>query len=239
MAKVDPRIASLAAKVKGKRPRAVIDHILKHGFITTQQLKDTYGYNHPPRAARDVREQGIPLDTFRVIGEDGRSIAAYRFGDPALVRRHKLGGRKVFSKAFKTRLIERQGSRCAITGEKYESLYLQIDHRIPYEIAGDDVGDEDAPEKFMLISGAAQRQKSWSCEHCFNFTHLQDSSTCQTCYWASPEQYSHVATVQMRRVELLWTGIDTALFDALVEKSNQEGISLQQLLKDIAVRSLS
>lgn len=45
--------------VTKKRPRTVINHILKNGFVTTQELRDVYGYNHPPRAARDVREEGI------------------------------------------------------------------------------------------------------------------------------------------------------------------------------------
>lgn len=35
--------------VKGKRSRTVVDHILKHGHITTEDLKDTYRYDHPPR----------------------------------------------------------------------------------------------------------------------------------------------------------------------------------------------
>lgn len=56
--------------VTAKRPRIVIEHILTHGYITTEELKEQYGYNHPPRAARDVREQGIPLETFRVTGSD-------------------------------------------------------------------------------------------------------------------------------------------------------------------------
>jgi len=71
--------------VTAKRPRTVIDHILKHGQITTEELKEKYGYNHPPRAARDVKEQGIPLEMFRVTGSDGRKIGAYRFGDPKKV----------------------------------------------------------------------------------------------------------------------------------------------------------
>ena len=47
-----------------KRPRTVIGHILQHGFITSEELHSIYGYDHPPRAARDVREYGIPLETF-------------------------------------------------------------------------------------------------------------------------------------------------------------------------------
>ena len=71
----------LLKSIKAKRPRTVIDHILKNGQITTAELKDTYGYNHPPRAIRDVREQGIPIKTFRIVGSDGRKIAAYKFGE--------------------------------------------------------------------------------------------------------------------------------------------------------------
>ena len=73
-------------QVVAKRPKTVIDHILKHGSVTTEELKDKYGYNHPPRAVRDVKEYGIPIEMFRVEGGDGRKIAAYRFGDPTKLR---------------------------------------------------------------------------------------------------------------------------------------------------------
>lgn len=63
---------NLLELVKAKRPKTVIQHILEHGYITSQELKDIYGYNHPPRAVRDVREYGIPLETYRVQGSDGR-----------------------------------------------------------------------------------------------------------------------------------------------------------------------
>lgn len=56
----------LLNSVTAKRPRTVIQHILESGFITSEELKNKYGYNHPPRAARDVREYGIPLVTYRV-----------------------------------------------------------------------------------------------------------------------------------------------------------------------------
>jgi len=104
----------LCKKVTAKRPRTVVAHILKHGFITTQELKDKYGYNHPPRAVRDVKENGIPIEMFRVEGSDGRRIAAYRFGDPSKARFGKLIGRTAFTKALKQTLIGMSGCRCAI-----------------------------------------------------------------------------------------------------------------------------
>lgn len=64
---------ALCKSVTAKRPKIVIDHILTHGQITTEELKEKYGYNHPPRAVRDVREHGISLETFRVTGSDGLS----------------------------------------------------------------------------------------------------------------------------------------------------------------------
>jgi hypothetical protein len=70
------KIRQLLENISNKRARIVIEHILENGFITTEKLEKQYGYNHPPRAARDVRESGIPLETFRVKDSEGRSIAA-------------------------------------------------------------------------------------------------------------------------------------------------------------------
>ncbi|MDD9824671.1 MAG: HNH endonuclease, partial [Gammaproteobacteria bacterium] len=36
----------LLKSIKAKRPKTVIEHILKYGQITTEELKDIYGYNH-------------------------------------------------------------------------------------------------------------------------------------------------------------------------------------------------
>ena len=90
--------------VKAKRPKTVIDHILEYGQITTEDLKALYGYNHPPRAIRDVREQGIPITTFRVTGSDGRKIAAYKFGDPSEIRATKLSGENCIFSGIEERI---------------------------------------------------------------------------------------------------------------------------------------
>ena len=127
-----PEFLEFLRSISSKRPRTVIEHILRHGYITTEELKELYGYNHPPRAARDVREQGVPLVTFRVVGSDGRKIAAYRLGDPAEVRMGKLGGRKSIPKHLKKELLDEQWLRCAICLE-YAASYLQVDHRVPYQ----------------------------------------------------------------------------------------------------------
>ena len=88
----------LCRSVTAKRPKTVIDHILEHGHITTEELKDEYGYDHPPRAARDVRELGIPLETFPVEASNDRKIGAYRFGNLSEFRFKRIDGRTAFSR---------------------------------------------------------------------------------------------------------------------------------------------
>lgn len=229
---VDPRILALCEKVTKKRARTVIDHILEHGHITTEDLQDRYGYDHPPRAARDVREEGVPLETFKLVSSrTGRKIAAYRFADPADIKRGRIGGRKAFSKAFKDALIERYGEFDALTAQPVESRYLQIDHRVPYEVAGDGEHDEDNLDAYMLLDASSQRAKSWSCEHCRNWTELLEEDTCRACYWAFPESYTHVAMVEVRRVDLQWDGAEVAVYDRLAQEAKSEGVSVSALIK--------
>ena len=47
----------LLKSVEAKRPRTVIQHILEHGQVTTEELKEVYGYNHPPRETQRVAAQ--------------------------------------------------------------------------------------------------------------------------------------------------------------------------------------
>ena len=178
--------------ISAKRPRTVIRHILEHGHVTSQELKELYGYNHPPRAARDVREQGVPLVSYRVKGADGRSVAAYKFGDPNEAGDivSKSAGRTALSKALKHALVTKYGARCFIYLEAMEESVLQVDHRIPYEIDGN--CDESDTERFMLLSPSANRAKSWVCEHCVNWD-KKERTFCMRCFWAYPEDYDHVA----------------------------------------------
>ena len=75
MKKLPKKFIEKLNAVKNKRPATVIQHILKHGYITTEELKDMYGYDHPPRAVRDVREQGIPIETYFIKNSEGKKKA--------------------------------------------------------------------------------------------------------------------------------------------------------------------
>jgi hypothetical protein len=215
-----PDFLKLLKSVDAKRPKTVIDHILTHGQITTEDLKEKYGYDHPPRAIRDVREQGIPLEMFRVTSSEGKKIAAYRFGDPSKVRAAQLSGRTVFSSKIKDALIEKYGAKCNIYLESFPIRELQIDHRIPFEIAGDNEPLSEELDEYMLLCASANRAKSWSCENCPNWR-TKEKTNCKTCYWAYPESYQHIAMREIRRLDLLWLGEEIADYDILLEEATK------------------
>lgn len=188
-----------------KRPKTVIQHILEHGFVTTEELEQLYGYKHASRAARDVRELDIPIEMYRVKSSDGRSIGAYRFNNPALAENavSKTAGRTALSKALKKALIEKFGSKCFIYLQPMDEKILQVDHRIPYEIGGEQ--NETDLDCFMLLSPSANRAKSWTCEHCPNWEN-KNAEFCMKCFWAHPENYSHIAGKEQRQLIITFTG---------------------------------
>jgi hypothetical protein len=166
----------LIRSITAKRPRTVAQHILEHGSVTTEELNKLYGYEHPPRAARDLRELGVPLETFRVKNTEGRTIAAYRFGDLSLVR--PVTGRVTVPKAFKHQLAEYYGQKCSICNGVFALRELQVDHRIPYEVAGEIDVTERNLAAYMLVCGTCNRSKSWSCEHCKNWLEEKRREIC-------------------------------------------------------------
>lgn len=158
--------------VTNKRAKVVIDHILERGYITTEELEKKYGYSHPPRAARDVREQGIPLETFRVKSSDGRSIA----GD--------------------------------------------IDYL--HSNASD----------YMLLCATCNRAKSWSCEHCPNWQ-SQSVKICAQCYWAFPQDYTHIALQEVRRTDIIWEQEEIHLYNKLKETAQEANLTIPDYVKRI------
>ena len=96
---------------------------------------------------------------------------------------------------------------------------LQVDHRIPYEIAGEQ--NEQNEEAYMLLSPSANRAKSWTCEHCENWER-KESDFCIKCFWAFPEDYEHIAGKQQRVITIVFTGDEIEDFERLIEISGIE-----------------
>ncbi|MEO0683652.1 MAG: HNH endonuclease [Cyanobacteria bacterium J06649_11] len=238
--KIPQDVQDLISKITNKRALVVINHIIEHGQISTEDLELEYGYKHPPRAARDVREAGIPLRTIRVKSRDGsRTIGAYTFDDFTKTRADRISGRKAWPKSFKQDLVNRYGEKCHLSGAKLPSRALQIDHRIPYEIDGEFTSREDVEiEEFMLLSGTMNTAKAWSCRNCDNTKKNKDIEICKSCYWAFPEHYTHVAMHNIRRLDLVWQGREIEDYDGIVQLSEEEGVELPEFVKAALKRLL-
>jgi hypothetical protein len=238
MKKYPKQFLILAKSITNKRAKIVIDHILDKGFITTEDLEKTYGYSHPPRAARDVRESGIPLETFNTKSSEGKSIAAYRFGDLSKIQKNRSAGRQTFSKDFKRALFEKSGGHCFICNGVFEERYLQVDHRIPYEISGDDKKFQKNLNDYMLLCASCNKAKSWSCEHCENWTDAKDIEICLKCYWGSPEKYDHITLEKIKRLELIWRGTEVTFFELLKEEAEKGEIALPDYVKTLLIKHI-
>ena len=219
-----------------RRAKIVVKHILEHGSITTEDI-EKYGYKHPPRAARDVRDAGIPLKTSSVVSSDKRHIGKYEFGDLTQIREGKLDGREVFSKTFREELFESGNGRCAICSGKFEPRYLQIDHRIPYGIAGEKRDTERDIKDHMLVCGSCNRAKSWSCEHCPNWL-TKSAEICSKCYWTHPENYTHIALKEIRRVDILWNEDEVQVYEQLKSKAQKNEHMIPDYVKEIVTKHL-
>jgi len=231
---IPKRLLDRIKKITAKRPRTVLEHVIKYGFITTEELKIKYGYNHPPRAARDVREQGISLETYKVADSTGRMIAGYRLNLEAAIEIGK-SGRTQYPKEVKKSLLQKSGPRCSLCGGSFDPTFLQVDHRVPYQVAGESESEDD--DAFMLVCGSCNRTKSWACEHCENWIKLKKVAICKSCYWARPTEYRHVAMADARRVDLVWLGADTKIFDRFRDACEKKHESIQDGIKKAVIRS--
>ncbi|MDX0029736.1 hypothetical protein GOA88_31050 [Sinorhizobium meliloti] len=165
-------------------------------------------------------------------------MAIYSFGDPDKIQEGRIGGRSAFPKKFKAALIKRYGSIDCITGASLDERVLQIDHRIPYRIAGDAGLTDHNVEEYMLLDASSQRAKSWSCEHCPNM-HARDAQACRSCYWAFPEDYRHIALQDVRRVDITWQGRDVAVYDTIKALADRSGVTVRDILLELARQKVS
>jgi hypothetical protein len=209
--------------ITNKRARVVLDTLVRKGSISTAELQAA-GYDHPPRAARDVVELGIALQRVTIKRKDGQRIASYIFDERELDPLKT--GRVVLAKKERESIIRRNGSKCGLCGCKSN---LQVDHKIPYEVAGESQRYEDDP--YQVLDGSCNRKKSWDCEHCENWKRIKDLRICQSCYWASPDDYTHVAMRPERRIDIVWIGDEVKAFETIEKAARRTGRSIGEQIK--------
>lgn len=77
------------------------------------------------------------------------------------------------------------------------------------------------------------------CENCENWNSLKDKSICLSCYWAYPENYTHIAMRQVRRIDMIWQGEDVEVYERLKQQAVSMGKDIPELIKEIIEREIS
>jgi len=191
-----------------KRAREVAGLILANGSCTTSDI-EALGYKHSPRAIGDLRDAGIHVCKSMESYTDPDTGTAKRRAryaiDSIVVGRQS---RRQFTKAVADQV--KSPGRCAICGGPPP---LQVDHRVPFEIGGESYPHR--VEELMPLCASCNRAKSWQCENCANWF-ARDVLLCETCFWASPEKYDHVALQKIREIRIVLTDeSDIQRFDSL------------------------
>lgn len=180
-----------------KRAREVARIILDRGSCTTSDLEEL-GYKHAPRAVKDLKDAGVEILTAMESYTDpsnGQQKRRARYAvvgvDPSKESRRQFS--KAISDAVKT------PGKCEVCGSPPP---LQVDHRIPFDIAGETY--PHVVSELMPLCPSCNRSKSWTCEHCPNWK-VKHKEMCRTCMWASPREYKHVAGEERREVRITLT----------------------------------
>ena len=66
----------------------------------------------------------------------------------------------------------------------------------------------------------------------------KEIAVCLDCYWAYPESYHHVATQQIRRLDVEWLGEEAEQFDKLAKQAEDNKKSVPDFVKKILKNSL-
>jgi hypothetical protein len=92
--------------------------------------------------------------------------------------------------------------------------------------------DERRSQDYMLLCGSCNRAKSWSCERCPNW-HDVKPSVCECCYWAHPESCNHVATEDIRRLDLAWAGAEVSDYERLKAQAAKAKAPMPQFVCEV------
>lgn len=215
------------------RARKAVEFILENGSVTSDDIQ-AMGQGHPPRTIADIRDAGIKTAMTMVL-VNGKRRAQYTLVPDT--SGEDQADRKVIPKRFRDNLFIAHEYRCAACNGLFTSRELQADHRVPFRIAGD--AADWQVDDFMPLCAADNRGKSWSCEHCPNWT-VRDPNVCLTCFWCHPDGlYTHVATEQIRRVEVSWTGAEEVnVYDRLAKAARRERMTPSEYIKWLVEDSL-
>ena len=189
-------------------------------------------------------------DHQKVIQVMGASGYAVERRDKGGIREYRLtsltpGEKK--ARAFKTpsgkalhKLYERDSFTCRICGAKMSGPNLRPDHRVPAQFGGspENFIGEEWMQQFQALCAVCNYEKREACKRCPNWI-ARNIETCNSCYWASPDNYDHMATEAKTASDILkWSRAQLAFRERIRELSRKKGMSLSDVLIELAKKGM-
>ena len=62
---------------------------------------------------------------------------------------------------------------------------------------------------------------------------------CQTCYWASPASFKHVAMQETRRLDISWQGQEVQDYDGIADRAHKHKQDMPTFVKQVLRSTLA
>lgn len=204
-------------QVASARACFVRDQILRNRSVTTSEIAKEY--NHPPRAAGDLSDAGIPLRTERTKDASGSSVVRYTFDPQSFEEQRENRGTQPARETFLP------GRRCALcpSGVSLKWRLLQVDHRVPFSRVRNKAANLEGDAAFQALCPSHNAEKREACAKC-----KCSEDECRSCYYAYPEKYTHIGG-QIHRVLTVVATSDGALtaLSKVAAQAEQLGCSVR------------
>lgn len=69
-------------------------------------------------------------------------------------------------------------------------------------------------------------------ENCINWQ-AKNADNCRSCYWAFPENYSHIAMRDIRRLDILWSDKEIEEYDYIKKEAENVQEELPEYVKNV------
>ena len=174
-----------------QRVRAVLGLFFKEYQFTNETWTRTTG--QADFAVRSAKEWGFRYDDRPVKNERGRSVKLFEMM-PEQFNPH-VNGRRSISGLVQGELSTRYNHRCGHCHDTTSKL--SPDHRLPHHLFGDRDYEIRGIDALQPLCMKCNNEKNSACRACPNFALDREASAdvCRACRWASPEKFTHTATV--------------------------------------------
>jgi hypothetical protein len=171
-----------------KRGNFVRDTMLTKGSVTRW---DMLGAGYDPVAVCDLTSLGVTVST-KMISEKGKSSMEYTLNPQAFIDRAE--SRMFMTPKERRRFFRSYGCKCLTCSLTLDPRSLQVDHRIPFILVGNSLVKLEGYSALKPACPSCNSTREDICRECIKKRGTNhEVLECRTCYWAYPENYTHIA----------------------------------------------